>query len=72
MPSLPHHLPQPRRNQSPDKRPQRIHHQIRYFENAHMKNQLEALDAERQAEGRQHDPTNPPPGTRTRPIQRGK
>lgn len=48
--SCPHHLPQPRRNQSPDKRPQRIHHQIRQFEKAHAQEQLEALDAEGEAE----------------------
>ena len=61
-PSLPHHLPQPRRNQSPDKRPQRIHHQIRQFEKAHAQEQLEALDAEGEAEAGQGRKPEPTPG----------
>ena len=62
MPSLPHHLPQPRRNQSPGKRPQRIHHQIRQFEKAHAQEQLEALDAEGEAEAGQGRKPEPTPG----------
>ena len=62
MPSLPHHLPQPHRNQSPDKRPQRIHHQIRQFEKAHVQEQLETLDCEGQPEAGQGHKAEPTAG----------
>ena len=50
------------RHSRPDKRPQRIHHQIRQFEKAYAKEQLEALDAEGEAEAGQGRKPEPTPG----------
>ena len=57
-----HHLPHPHRNQSPHKRPHRIHHQIRQFEKAHVQEQLETLDNEGQFKTDQGCKPEPTPG----------
>ena len=61
--------PHPHTHQSPNNSSERIHHQIPHLEIPHLQNQLEELDAKRQAEGGQGREPKPAPDAES--LKRG-